>query len=452
MEIAANNDSLPVEMIVCSDNVSEVERLHGIVERLEVVKDVTQQQKLDELDYYRRLSAANERKYWTDVGKLQSQLRVSNEMYDVAKREKDSVFMRYVVKEKEILVLNAEKKKLVDALKERDEQIVRLKVNLKEAASFACAIEKKNKEIKECKAMVESLRNEKSRISTDLERWKEKHDRQSEYSYGKESALLREIQALQSELKRSTAENERYNESGDISEGSVLRSQLYLDLKKCSERRLRQTDELKIVIEELKTKLAERTCAVDTVKNENVDLKTLVECCEVKTNELLVFVERLSSHNASLQSERRNLLTALDEAKNDSDATKRKNADLKTTLRVEKDNAADEKDRLERDKKELAGYLAQKMQTIAALKTALEHTRNDLHVSKRRYKTTVANFIKELRKENAEVVTPMEMKMVLDKTVKLQEEKAKLSEKLDRNKHLLCELKEKFSVMRKRDA
>lgn len=79
-------------------------------DRLKVLEDVVRQQK-DELDYYQRQLAINEHKCLTDVSCLQSQLQSLNKLYDVAKQEKEAVFMRYVLKEKEILDLNNEKKK-----------------------------------------------------------------------------------------------------------------------------------------------------------------------------------------------------------------------------------------------------------------------------------------------------------------------------------------------------
>lgn len=465
MEIAADdetaNDLLPAET-KCRDDVnSNVERCivnggdeddngGGPEERLKVLKDVARQQK-DELDYYQRQLAINEHKYLTDVGNLQSQLQVSNKMYEAAKYEKESAFMRYVLKEKEILDLNTEKKKLLDTLKERDKQIVRLKANSKEVASCASVIETKNKEIKEYKVLVDLLKDEKSKVSKDFEHWKAKHEQESKCSYETESKLLHEIQELQNKLEFLTKENESFNEESNL-ERLMLSSQLYMDVKECSEQRLQQMDKLKIVIEELNTKLTEYTCIINSLENENIDLKTHMESCEIKTNELLVFTECLSSRNALLQSECKNLQTALDKLKNECDLIKQKNIDLKTAFEVQKDNMIKEKELYNCDKKELASHLAQKMQMIADLKSTLERTQDDLHVSKHKYKTTVTDLTKELQKKNL-VDTSVEMKMVLDKMVKLQQENAKLCEKLDfvedHNKQLLCELKKKSSIMQK---
>jgi len=124
-----------------------------------------------------------------------------------------------------------------------------------------------------------------------------------------------------------------------------------------------------------------------------------MESCEIKTNELLVFTESLSSRNASLQSECLNLQTALDRLKSNCDTLKQKNNDLKIAFRAQEDSVAKEKELYDRDKKELASHLAHKMQMIADLKTTLERTQDDLHVSKRKFKTTVVELTKELQKK-----------------------------------------------------
>lgn len=413
-------------------------------------EEISRQQK-DELDYYQRQLAINEHKYLTDVGNLQSQLQLSVKMHDTAKHEMESAFMRYVQKEKEILDLNTEKKKLLDSLKDRDKQIVRLKANSKDVANFTSLIETKNKEIKEYKSIMELLKDEKSRISKDLEYWKTKYEQDSKCSHETESKLLREIQDLQTKLEFLTKENESFNEEGNL-ENIVRNSQLYSDLKECSEQQLQEVSELKCIIEELNNKLAKLTSTVNRLENENIDLKTHMESCEIKTNELLVFTENLSCLNASLQSECKNLQTALDKSKCDCDTLKRKNTDLKSAFVAQNDSIAIEKENYDRDKRELAGHLAQKMQMIADLKTALERTQDDLHVSKRKFKTTVTELTKELQKKNM-VDTSVEMKMVLDKMVKLQQENARLCEKLDfvedHNKHLLSELKHKSNIIQK---
>jgi len=461
VDVETSNDSLPAETKYRDDVNSNVE--HCLVsgseeednddkleEQLKVLKDVARQQK-DELDYYQRQLAVNEHKYLMDVGSLQSQLQASNKMYDVAKHEKESAFMRYVLKEKEILDLNTEKKKLMDTLKERDKQIVRLKANSKEVASCISVIETKNKEIKEYKTLVDLLKDEKSRVLKDLEHWKTKYEQEHTCSHETETKLLHEIQELQNKLESLTKENESFNEESNL-ERLVLNSQLYVDSKQCLEQRLQEVDKLKIVIEELNNKLVEYTYTVNSLENENIDLKTHMESCEIKTNELLVFTECLSSRNASLQSECKNLQTALDKLKVDCDLIKQKNINLKTAFEVQKDNMTKEKELYDCDKKELANHLAQKMQMITDLKTILERTQDDLHVSKHKYKTTVADLTKELQKKNVND-TSVEMKMVLDKMVKLQQENARICEKLDfvedHNKQLLYELKKKSSIMQK---
>lgn len=414
------------------------------------LEEIVRQQK-DELDYYQRQLAINEHKYLTDVGNLQSQLQSSVKMHDTAKYEMEVAFMRYVQKEKEILDLKTEKKKLLDSLKDRDKQIVKLNANSKDLANCTSVIETKTKEIKEYKSVIELLKDEKSKISKDLEYWKTKYEQDSKCSHETESKLLREIQDLQTKLESLTKENESFNEESNM-ENIVRNSQLYSDLHECSEQQLQEVSRLKCVIEELNSKLAERTSTVSRLENENIDLKTHMESCEIKTNELLVFTENLSSRNASLQSECKNLQTALDKSKSDCETLRRKNTDLKSASVIQNDSITIEKENYDRDKRELAGHLAQKMQMIADLKTALERTQDDLHVSKRKFKTTVTELTKELQKKNV-VDTSVEMKMVLDKMVKLQQENARLCEKLDfvedHNKHLLCELKHKSSIMQK---
>lgn len=423
------------------------ERLNG---SLKVLENVIRQQK-DELDYYQRQLAINEHKHLTDLGNLQMQLQSVNKMYDAAKQEKETAFMRYVLKEKEILDLNMEKKKLVESLKDRDRQIIRLKVNSKEVANFTNLIETKNKEIKEYKAMVDLLKDEKTKVSKDLEHWKTKHEHDSKCSHETESKLLQEIQELQKKLESLTKENESFTEDSNL-ERIVLNSPLYLDLKECSEYQLQEIKKFKTIIEELNVKLIEHTRTVNCLENENIDLKTHMESCEIKTNELLVFTESLTSRNASLQSEYKNLQTTLDKLKVDCDVLRQKNIDLKIAFDVQKDDITKEKELYISDKKELASHLAQKMQMIAELKTTLECTRDDLHVSKHKFKTTVTELTKEVQKKNI-VDTSVEMKMVLDKMVKLQQENAKICEKLDfvedHNKQLLCELKRKSNIMQK---
>lgn len=458
-----SNDSPSIET-KCRDDVnSNVERFpvnsdgddrddndSGREERLRVLEDVVRQQK-DELDFYQRQLAINEHKHITDISNLQSQLQASNKMYDAARQEKESAFMRYVLKEKEILDLNSEKKKLIDILKERDKQIVRLKANSKEVASCLSVIENKNKDIKEYKVLVDLLKDEKSKVSKDLEHWKTTYEQGSKCSHETESKLLHEIQELQNKLEFLTKENESFNEESNL-ERLVLNSQLYIDLKECSEQHLQEVEKLKFVIKELNNKLAECKFTINSLENENIDLKTHMESCEIKTNELLIFTECLSSRNASLQSECKNLQTTLDKLKNNCELIKQKNIDLKTAFEVQKDNMTKEKELYNCDKKELANHLAQKMQMIAELKTTLERTQDDLHVFKHKYKTTVTDLTKELQKKNA-LDTSVEMKMVLDKMVKLQQENARICEKLDfvedHNKQLLCELKKKSSAMQK---
>ncbi|KAL4112373.1 hypothetical protein QTP88_016180 [Uroleucon formosanum] len=419
-------------------------------DQLKVLSDVVRQQR-DELDYYQRQLAINEHKYLTDVSDLRSQLQSSKKMYDTAKHEKESAFMRYVLKEKEILDLSTEKKKLMDSLKDRDKQILRLKVNSKDVASCTGVIETKNREIKEYKTIIDLLKDEKSRISKDLEFWKTKYEHESKCSHETESKLLHEVQELQNRLELLTKQNESFNEESNL-EKIILNSKLYLDSKECLEQQLQEVNMLKSVIEELNNKLTKCTCTINSLENENIDLKTYMESCEIKTNELLVFTENLSSRNASLQSECLNLQTALDRLKSNCDILKQKNSDLKIAFRAQEDSIAKEKELYDRDKKELASHLAHKMQMIADLKTTLEHTQDDLHVSKRKFKTTVAELTKELQKKNI-VDTSVEMKMVLDKMVKLQQENARICEKLDfvedHNKHLLCELKKKSSIIHK---
>ncbi|XP_060871203.1 coiled-coil domain-containing protein 186-like [Metopolophium dirhodum] len=419
-------------------------------DQLKVLGDVVRQQR-DELDYYQRQLAINEHKYLTDVSDLRSQLQSSKKMYDTAKHEKEAAFMRYVLKEKEILDLSTEKKKLIDSLKDRDKQIARLKVNSKDVASCTGVIETKNREIKEYKTIIDLLKDEKSKISKDLEFWKTKYEHESKCSHETESKLLCEVQELQNRLESLTKQNESFNEESNL-EKIILNSKLYLDLKECLEQQLQEVNILKSVIEDLNNKLTKITCTVNSLENENIDLKTYMESCEMKTNELLVFTESLSSRNASLQSECLNLQTALDRLKSNCDILKQKNNDLKIAFRTLEDSVAKEKELYDRDKKELASHLAHKMQMIADLKTTLERTQDDLHVSKRKFKTTVAELTKELQKKNI-VDTSVEMKMVLDKMVKLQQENARICEKLDfvedHNKHLVCELKKKSSYMLK---
>lgn len=418
--------------------------------QLRTLGDVVRQQK-DELDYYQRQLAINEHKYLTDIENLQSLLQSSNKMYDTAKHEKEAAFMRYVLKEKEILDLNTEKKKLLDNLKERDKQISRLKVNSKEVANYTSVIEMKNKEIKEYKSLIELLKDEKAKNSKELEHWKTKYEQESKSSHETESKLLHEIQELQNKLESLTKENESFNEESNL-ERIILNSKLYLDSKECSEQRLQEIDRLQCVIKELNNRLTECMCSVSSLENENIDLKTHTESCEIKTNELLVFTESLSSRNASLQSDCKNLQTALDKLKADCDILKQKNTDLKIAFEVQKDSITKEKDLYDSDKKKLASHLAQKIQIIADLKITLERTQDDLHVTKRKFKTTVAELTKELQKKNV-VDTSVEMKMVLDKMVKLQQENARICEKLDfvedHNKHLVCELKKMTSITQK---
>ncbi|XP_015370520.1 PREDICTED: coiled-coil domain-containing protein 186-like [Diuraphis noxia] len=418
--------------------------------QLKELSDVVRQQQ-DELDYYQRQLAINEHKYLTDVSDLQSQLQSSKKMYDTAKHEKEAAFMRYVLKEKEILDLTNEKKKLMDSLKDRDKQITRLKANSKDVASCTGVIEAKNREIKEYKTIIDLLKDEKSKISKDLEIWKTKYEHESKCSHETESKLLHEIQELQNRLESLTKQNESFNQESNL-EKIILSSKLYLDLKECSEHQLQEMNKLKSVNEELNLKLTKCTCTVNSLEDENIDLKTYMESCEIKTNELLVFTESLSSRNALLQSECLNLQTDLDRLKSNCDILKQKNNDLKIAFRAQEDSIAKEKELYDRDKKELASHLAHKMQMIADLKTTLERTQDDLHVSKRKFKTTVAELTKELQKKNI-VDTSVEMKMVLDKMVKLQQENARICEKLDfvedHNKHLLCELKKNSSIMQK---
>ncbi|CAH1710434.1 unnamed protein product [Aphis gossypii] len=415
-----------------------------------VLGDVVRQQR-DELDYYQRQLAINEHKYLTDVSDLRSQLQSSKKMYDTAKNEKEAAFMRYVLKEKEILDLNTEKKKLMDSLKEKDKQIARLKANCKDVASCTAALETKNKEIKEYKVIIDLLKEDKSKMSKDLEFWKNKHEHESKCSLETESKLLHEIQELQNRLESLTKQNESFNEESNL-EKIILNSKIYLDSKKCSEQQLEEMNKLKNVIEELNNQLTKCTSTVNSLENENIDLKTYMKSCEIKTNELLMFTESLSSRNASLQSECLNLQTALDKLQSDCDVLKQKNNDLKIAFRSQEESMAKEKELYDCDKKELASHLAYKMQMIADLKTTLERTQDDLHVSKRKFKTTVSELTKELQKKNI-VDTSVEMKMVLDKMVKLQQENARICEKLDfvedHNKHLLCELKKKSSIMQK---
>lgn len=419
-------------------------------DRLKVLEGVVRQQK-DELDYYQRQLAINEHKYLTDVGNLQLKLQSSNNMYATAKQEKETAFMRYVLKEKEILDLNTEKKKLAENLKDRDKQIVRLKANSKEVVSYTSAIEMKNKEIKEYKALVDMLKDEKTKILKDMEHWKNVYEHHSKCSHETESKLLCEIQELQNKLESLTKENESFNEESNL-EKIVVESQLYLDLKKCSELQLLEVDKLKNVIKELNITITECTSTMNSLDNENIDLKTHMESCEIKTNEMLVFTETLSSRNALLQSEYKNLQTNLDKLKNECNLLKQKNVDLKTAFEIQREDITKEKEFYNCDKKELACHLAHKMQMIADLKTALERTQDDLHVSKRKFKITVSELTKELQKKSV-VDTSVEMKMVLDKMVKLQQENARLCEKLDffedHNKQLLCELKKKSSIMQK---
>ncbi|XP_026811026.1 coiled-coil domain-containing protein 186-like [Rhopalosiphum maidis] len=439
---------------VPGENQSEISnenQLEGPSEDQQKVLDDVVQQQRDELDYYQRQLAINEHKYLTDVSDLRSQLQSSKKMYDTAKHEKEAAFMRYVLKEKEILDLNTEKKKLIDSLKDKDKQIARLKANCKDVASFTTVIETKNKEIKEYKVIIDLLKDDKSKISKDLDFWKTKYEHESKCSHETESKLLHEIQELQNRLESLTKQNESFNEESNL-EKIILNSKMYLDLKKFSEQQLQEMNKLKSVIEELNNNFTKCTYTVNSLENENIDLKTYMKSCEIKTNELLMFTESLSSRNASLQSECLNLQTTLDKLKSDCDILKQKNNDLKIAFKSQEDSIAKEKELYDCDKKELASHLAHKMQMIADLKTTLERTQDDLHVSKRKYKTTVSELTKELQKKNI-VDTSVEMKMVLDKMVKLQQENARICEKLDfvedHNKHLLCELKKKSSIMQK---
>jgi len=431
--------------------ISNENQLEGPSEDQQKVLDDVVRQQRDELDYYQRQLAINEHKYLTDVSDLRSQLQSSKKMYDTAKHEKEAAFMRYVLKEKEILDLNTEKKKLIDSLKDKDKQIARLKANCKDVASFTTVIETKNKEIKEYKVIIDLLKDDKSKISKDLDFWKTKYEHESKCSHETESKLLHEIQELQNRLESLTKQNESFNEESNL-EKIILNSKMYLDLKKCSEQQLQEMNKLKSVIEELNSNFTKCTYTVNSLENENIDLKTYMKSCEIKTNELLMFTENLSSRNASLQSECLNLQTALDKLKSDCDILKQKNNDLKIAFKSQEDSIAKEKELYDCDKKELASHLAHKMQMIADLKTTLERTQDDLHVSKRKFKTTVSELTKELQKKNI-VDTSVEMKMVLDKMVKLQQENARICEKLDfvedHNKHLLCELKKKSSIMQK---
>lgn len=415
--------------------------------QLKTLEDVIRQQK-DELEYYQRQLAINEHKYTTDISNLQSQLQLTNKMYDTAKHEKEATFMRYVLKEKEILDFNSEKKKLADSLKERDKQIIRLKSNIKEVASCMSVIDTKNKEIKEYKTIIEVLKDEKAKISKDLEHWKTNYEQNLKCSNETECKLLQEIQELQNKLESLTKENEFFNEESHL-ENIVLNSQLYLDAKKHSDQQLQEINQFKNIIKELNNKLTENMCTIKLLENENTDLKANMQSCEIKTNEMLVFTESLTSHNASLQSECNNLQIALDKLKCDFDILKQKNNDLKANFKIQKDNIAKEKELYVFDKKELANHLAQKIKMISDLKETLERTQDDLHVSKQKYKTTVAELTKELQKKNV-IDTSVEMKMVLDKMVKLQQENARLCEKLDfvedHNNHLLCELKKKSTI------
>lgn len=416
-------------------------------DQLKILDNSVRQQK-DELDYYQRQLAINEHKYLTDVSNLQLQLQSLTKMYDTAKHEKETAFMRYVIKEKEILDLNTEKKKLADSLKERDKQIVQLKSNAKVISSCTNVIDTKNKEIKEYKILIDMLKNDKLKISKDLEHWKTKYENNLKCSQETETKLLREIQELQNKLESLTKENELLNEESHL-QNIVLNSQSYLDTKKCLDQQLQEVVHFKNVIEELNNKLTENTCTIKLLENENIDLKTNMESCEIKTNEMLMFTESLTSHNALLQSECKNLQTAIDKLKCEFNILKQKNIDLKTNFKIQKDNIAQEKELFMNDKKELANHLAQKLQMISDLKKTLERTQDDLHVSKRKFKTTVAELTKELQKKNI-VDTSVEMKMVLDKMVKLQQENARICEKLDfvedHNNHLLCELKKKSSI------
>lgn len=422
----------------------------GDIDELKTLQDVVRQQK-DELDYYQRQLAINEHKYMTDVSNLQLQLQSSNKMYDTAKHEKEAAFMRYVLKEKEILDLNLEKKKLLDSLKERDKQIVRLKTNSKEVANCTNIIEMKNKELKEYKLLIELLKDDKIKISKDLEHWKTKYEQDIKCSNETEGKLLHEIQELQCKLETLTKENESFNEESNL-ERLIQNSQLFLNLKEYSEQQLQEVEKLKNVIKELNNKLTECLNSKNSLENENIDLNFHMESCEIKTNELLVFTENLCSRNASLQSESKNLQTALDKLKCDCDILKQKNIDLKTAFEIQKNSVTKEKELYDCDKKELASHLAQKMQIIADLKTLLERTQDDLHVTKRKFKSTVAELTRELQKKNV-VDTSVEMKLVLDKMVKLQQENARISEKLDfvedHNKHLVCEIKKRSSIMQK---
>lgn len=339
----------------------------------------------------------------------------------------------------------------MDSLKDKDKQIARLKANCKDVVSCTAALETKNKEIKEYKVIIDLLKEDKSKMSKDLEFWKNKYEHESKCSLETESKLLHEIQELQNRLESLTKQNESFNEESNL-EKIILNSKIYLDSKKCSEQQLEEMNKFKNVIEELNNQLTKCTSTVNSLENENIDLKTYMKSCEIKTNELLMFTESLSSRNASLQSECLNLQTALDKLKSDCDVLKQKNNDLKIAFRSQEDSMAKEKELYDCDKKELASHLAYKMQMIADLKTTLERTQDDLHVSKRKFKTTVSELTKELQKKNI-VDTSVEMKMVLDKMVKLQQENARICEKLDfvedHNKHLLCELKKNSSIMQK---
>ncbi|XP_050422229.1 coiled-coil domain-containing protein 186 [Adelges cooleyi] len=427
------------------DDVCTVNGINGIggtQENEAELQDVVRQQK-DELEYYKRQLAINEHKYLTDVNNLQSQIQSLTKTYETAKHEKEAAFMRYVLKEKEILDLNTEKKKLLGNVKEKEKEIVRLKANAKEHANCLSILETKNKELKETKACLETLKEDKLKISKELEHWKTKYDQNTKCSQETESKLLREVQELQNKLEMLIKENEAFNLESNL-EKIVLQSQLYLTLNESSSKQLQQVRMLNSTVEELKTKLNQCSSTISLLENANIDLKTLMESNEIRTKELLIFSENLSSLNASLQSENKSLQLDLNKLQSDNVGLKQKNADLKIAFEYQKNAMSNEKEMFDQDKKQLASHLAQKMKMVSDLKKALESTQDDLHVSKCKFKTTVAELTKELQKKNV-FETSAEMKMILDKMVKLQQENARLCEKLDfvedHNRHLLSELK-----------
>ncbi|XP_050538424.1 coiled-coil domain-containing protein 186-like [Daktulosphaira vitifoliae] len=406
-------------------------------------------QQKDELDYFKRQLAVSEHKYLTDISKLKSQIQSLSKVYETAKNEKESAFMRYVLKEKEILDLNNEKKKLLDGIKEKEKQIVKLKTNNREATDFLNTIEIKNKELKETKICIEILKEEKLKILKDLECWKIKHEQITKTSQESESKLKHEIETLQVKLEALTKENEAFNQESNL-EKLVIESQFYVTLKEHSDQLLDQVNVLNRTVEDLNCKLTECASTITSLENVNIDLKTLMESNETRTKELLLFTESISSLNASLQTENTNLHVTLNKVQNNYEVLKKKNNELKSIIINQKSVLETEKNTFENDKKELANHLAKKMQMVDELKTMLERTQDDLHVSKKKFKSTVAELTKELKKKNM-VDTSVEMKMILDKMVKLQQENARISEKLDfvedHNAHLLLELKKKRSII-----